>query len=291
LMSPDLNWARGGPIIKSEIRNPKSEITPKSRWALITGASSDIGLELARVFAGQGWNVLLVARDVARLDKVAGELRSATQVEALALPHDLARPGAAAEIFATAGHTPVSALVNNAGFGAYGEFGRISLDLQTKMMQVNMVALTELTHLFLQPMLSRREGHILNVASTAAFQPGPTVNVYYARKAFVYSFSYALAVELKGTGVTATAFCPGMTRTEFFERAGLRMRMGLAMPAREVARTGYEGMLKGRRVVIPGALNRMMSFLARRTPPAVTSAIVRRIHAPAQDACRNQPMQ
>lgn len=249
------------------------------KWALITGASSGIGLELAKVFAGNGWNVLLVARDNGRLEKLAEELRSAHGVEAVSLPHDLARPGAPAEIFAAAGHTPVRALVNNAGFGAYGEFTRLPLELQTQMMQVNMTAVVELTHLFLQPMLSAREGCILNVASTAAFQPGPTVNIYYASKAFVYNFSCALAAELKGSGVTATVLCPGMTRTEFFHRAHLRMRVALAMDPHRVAEAGYRGMVKGKPVVIPGMLNRVMSFFAKRTPPAITSPIVRSLHS------------
>src|SRR5512138_458564 len=179
-----------------------------NKWALVTGASSGIGLELARVFAADSWNLLLVARNAARLEKLAAELRSVHKVEAVSLPHDLARPGAAAEIFAAVGHTPVLALVNNAGFGSYGEFHRIPLAVQAEMLQVNVAALVELTHLFVQPMLARHEGRILNVASTAAFQPGPTVNIYYATKAFVYSFSYALAAELKGTGVTVTTLCP-----------------------------------------------------------------------------------
>ncbi len=249
------------------------------KWALITGASSGIGLELARIFAGDGWNLFLVARDTARLEQLAGELRSTQRVKAVSLGHDLARPGAAAEIFAAAGHTPVCALVNNAGFGAYGEFVRLPLELQMQMMQVNMTTLVELTHLFLQPMLGACEGCILNVASTAAFQPGPTFNIYYASKAFVYNFSYALAAELKGSGITVTALCPGMTRTAFFHRAHLRMRVPLAMDARKVAAAGYAGMLKGKRVVIPGMLNQVMSFFAKRTAPALTSFIVRKLHS------------
>ncbi len=249
-------------------------------WALITGASSGIGLELAKVFAAKGWNVLLTARNAATVEDVAFELRSAHKVQALSLPCDLAQPGAAEELFAAAGHTPVSALVNNAGFGGYGEFARTDLRLQTNMMQVNMGVLVELTHFFLQPMLAQKKGWILNVASTAAFQPGPSVSIYYASKAFVYSFSYALAVELKGTGVSVTALCPGMTGTGFFARAQLKMRLGHEMDARTVAEVGYEGMIKGKRVVIPGTLNRVMSFLARRTSPRLTSAIVKWLHRP-----------
>jgi short-subunit dehydrogenase len=147
------------------------------------------------------------------------------------------------------------------------------------MMQVNMVSLVQLTHLFLQPMLARDSGRILNVASTAAFQPGPLVNVYYATKAFVYSFSYALAEELAGTGIRVTALCPGMTRTEFFDRAGMRQRKPwLVMEPGEVAEVGYRGLMKGKRVVIPGLLNQIASFFAKRMPPRLTSAVVKRIH-------------
>ncbi len=247
-------------------------------WALITGASAGIGRELARVFARHGSNIILVARNEARLKELAAELQSAYQVQATVLPRDLARPDAAAGIFAALRETPVSVLVNNAGFGSHGPFASTDLALQTEMMQVNMTALVELTHLFLQPMLTRGSGRILNVASTAAFQPGPTVNIYYASKAFVYSFSYALADELAGTGITVTALCPGMTRTEFFERAHVRPRGWVMMDAGKVAELGYRGTVSGRRVVIPGLLNQVASFFARRMPPRLTSAIVRRIH-------------
>jgi short-subunit dehydrogenase len=176
---------------------------------------------------------------------------------------------------------PVSALVNNAGFGHYGAFAETDLKLQSDMMQVNMHALVELTHLFLQPMLARRAGRILNVASVAAFQPGPTVNIYYASKAFVYSFSYALAAELEGTGVTVTALCPGTTRTEFFERAHIKLsRPWPLMDAGKVAQLGFQGMMKGKRVVIPGFTNRLMAAISPCLPSRLTSGIVRRVHQP-----------
>jgi len=248
-------------------------------WALITGASAGIGKELARVFAANHFNVLLVARDAARLEQLAGELRSQHGIEAVVVGKDLARPNAAAEVRAAAGDTPISVLVNNAGFGAYGEFARLDLGRQTEMMQVNMVALVQLTHLFVQPMLERGSGRILNVASTAAFQPGPTVNIYYASKAFVYSFSYALAEELRDIGVTVTTLCPGITRTEFFERARIRMKPALPMmDARKVAEIGYRGLMKGKRVVIPGVINKIGSALAKRAPARLATAIVRWLH-------------
>jgi short-subunit dehydrogenase len=247
-------------------------------WALITGASTGIGRELAKVFARHGFKVVLSARNEARLQEVAAELREAHKTESMVLPADLAKPEAPHEIFAALRNTPVSVLVNNAGFGNHGPFAATSLALQKEMMQVNMTALVELTHLFVQAMLTNRAGRILNVASTAAFQPGPTMNVYYASKAFVYAFSYALAEELAGTGVSVTALCPGMTRTEFMERAHLRPRGWLMMEARQVAETGYRGMMKGKRVVIPGLLNQVGAFFAKRVPARLTSAVVKRIH-------------
>lgn len=250
-----------------------------SDWALITGASAGIGHEFARIFAENHHNLILVSRNEARLQTLATELRNQHKIETVVLPKDLARPNAASEIFSATANTPVSTLVNNAGFGNYGAFASTSLDTQTVMMEVNMTALVQLTHYFVQPMLAMKRGRILNVASIAAFQPGPLINVYYASKAFVYSFSYALANELTGTGVTVTALCPGTTRTEFFERAHIHMkRPWPLMDARTVALQGYRGMIKGKRVVVPGLMNRIMSILSPCAPVCLTSTIVRRIH-------------
>ena len=249
-------------------------------WALITGASTGIGLELAEVLADAGFNLALLARNLDRLQVVSDELRAVHRIETRVLPIDLSVPGAAAKTFESLRDVPISALVNNAGFGTYGPFAQSDLPSQSGIMQVNIVALVELTRLFVQPMLGRRAGRILNVASTAAFQPGPMVSVYYASKAFVFSFSYALSDELKDTGVTVTALCPGMTKTEFQKRANLRESHSWPMmSARAVAEAGYAGMMKGKRVVIPGVFNRIGSFFARRVPLRLTSAIVRRIHA------------
>jgi short-subunit dehydrogenase len=248
-------------------------------WALITGASSGIGWELARIFAADHFNLVLLARNESRLNKLADELRAARGIETKVLVQDLGSPGAAREIFNALRDTPVSILVNNAGFGLYGPFAESDPRAQADMMQVNMTALVELTHLFLQPMLGRRSGKILNVASTAAFQPGPFVSVYYASKAFVHSFSYALAEELIGTGVTVTALCPGTTHTEFFQRGNFgSTRAPFTMDARTVAEAGYRGLMSGKRVVIPGAMNKIMTALARRMPTSVPVRVVRRIH-------------
>lgn len=248
-------------------------------WALITGASSGIGRELAIVFAQNGHNLVLVARNEARLSELAGELRSTNKIEAKIVTQDLDEPQAASKIFEGVREIPVSVLVNNAGFGSYGAFAQSDLASQTSMMQVNMLALVQLTHLFVEPMLTKGAGRILNIASTAAFQPGPMINVYYATKAFVYSFSYALADELAGTGVSVTTLCPGLTRTEFQERAHLSSSGGWPMmSAHSVAVEGYRGLMKGKRVVIPGVLNKIASFVAKRAPARITSAVVRRIH-------------
>jgi len=248
-------------------------------WALITGASSGIGRELARCFAADRHNLVLVARDQLRLEALADELHEMHGIMTRVLVRDLAQAGVPRDIFESLQDTPISALVNNAGAGVYGPFAASDLHAQLSVMQVNMTALVELTHLFLQPMLARRHGRILNVASMAAFQPGPTVNVYYASKAFVHSFSYALSMELEGSGVIVTALCPGTTRTDFFNRAGMRPPGGwFAMDPRTVAEAGYRGLCRGQRVVIPGLLNRMAVALARRGPVAVAAGSVRRIH-------------
>jgi short-subunit dehydrogenase len=255
----------------------------KAKWALITGASAGIGRELAVLFAADGFSLVLVARNEARLREAASQFEAAHRTQSRVLAKDLAKAGAPAEIFEATRDVPISVLVNNAGFGTFGPFAQTDLAPQTGVMQTNMVALAQLTHLFLQPMLARREGRVLNVASTAAFQPGPLMNIYYASKAFVYSFSYALANELAGTGVTVTALCPGATRTEFFERARMRPRQGWPMmEARRAAEAGYRGLMKGKRVVIPGLFNTMLSFFAKRTPPRLSSAVVRRINEGAR---------
>ena len=248
-------------------------------WALITGASSGIGWELAKLFAAGRFNLVLVARNKLRLEALAAELGGSNAIQVKVLAKDLASPTAPAEIFETLRGTPISILVNNAGVGAYGPFAQSDLRVQNDLMQVNMTALVQLTHLFLQPMLERGSGRILNVASIAAFQPGPMVNTYYASKAFVYSFSYALAEELKRTGVTVTTLCPGGTRTEFFARARMRTsRRWPMMDARKVAELGYRGLMRGKRIVIPGVTNQAASTLVKFAPTRWSANAVRKIH-------------
>ena len=179
------------------------------------------------------------------------------------------------------GGLSVDVLVNDAGFGVYGPFAETAIGKELEMIQVNVMALTHLTKLLLAGMRARRAGRILNVASTAAFQPGPLMAVYYASKAYVLSFTEALANELAGSGVTVTALCPGPTITEFQKHAGVAQtrlfRSMLVMNASEVARAGYEGMLRGKRLVIPGVGNRLLVQALRVSPRSFVTAAARRV--------------
>lgn len=234
--------------------------------AIVTGASSGIGLELARLLAADRYDLVLVARREAALRELAGELTRLHGVAAWAVPADLATGEGCNEIARQVEALGVEprVLVNNAGFGLRGPFADGPLDRNLEMIDVNVRAVTHLTRLCLPGMLSRGAGRILNLASTAAFQPGPLMSVYYASKAYVLSFSVALAVELEGTGVTCTALCPGPTRTGFQDVAGTaglaRNNSSVVMSAEQVARAGYRGMMRGRTIVTPGTLNRLLAL-------------------------------
>jgi len=251
--------------------------------ALVTGATSGIGLELATLLARDGHDVALVARTRERLDVVARGLSEEFGVRATVLRSDLTRTEAPAEIFdeLEARAIALDVLVNDAGFGVHGRFSATPLGRDLAMIQVNIAALTELTKRALPGMLERRRGRILNVASTAAFQPGPLMAVYYASKAYVLSFSEALSNELSGTGVTVTALCPGPTITEFQKAAGVERTAlftgPLVMDAAAVARAGYRGMRRGQRLVIPGVANSVLVQALRVSPRRLATAIIRRI--------------
>lgn len=246
--------------------------------ALITGASSGIGLELARIFARECYDLTLVARNEARLQELAGELRSAHPVAVDVIAKDLSGAEAAIEIQQRAGEVDV--LVNNAGFGLYGNFADLPLSDCLSLMHVNMDALVALTRVFLPAMIASHSGRVLNVASTAAFQPGPLMALYYASKAFVLHFSEAIANELQGTGVTVTALCPGPTETGFQARAAVENirlnRMGM-MSAKAVAEAGYGGLMAGKTTVIPGVRNKFGAMSVRVSPRKLVTKIVRRI--------------
>jgi len=248
--------------------------------ALITGASSGIGADLARVFAREGHDLVLVARSRDRLEELAHELRHAHGATARVLPIDLSVPGAASvlrEGVAREG-VEVDVLVNDAGFGMRGPFVELDPAQQLEMIQVNLVALTELTRLFVPEMVRRGAGRILNVASTAAFQPGPLMAVYFATKAYVLSFSEALAEELRGSGVTVTCVAPGVTGTGFIERAGVsatRLLRSGTMTSLAVAEAAYAATSKGVRLAVPGWRNRLLSSSVRFLPIATAARVAR----------------
>jgi uncharacterized protein len=253
-----------------------------SKTALITGASGGIGYELALLLARDRYDCILVARSADKLHALAARLESEFRVKTLVVAKDLSKPSAVDEIYeeATAAAMKVDVLVNNAGFPVFGLFSETELETELEMLQVNVVALTQLTKLFLKGMIDRRYGRILNLASTAAFEPGPLMAVYYASKAYVLSFSEALANELRGTGVTVTALCPGPTRTGFQKRGAMedsRLVQGRIADAESVALAGYKGLIAGKTIVIPGLTNKVVPWIVRVSPRGVVTRVVRRM--------------
>jgi short-subunit dehydrogenase len=247
--------------------------------ALITGASSGIGMDLARLMA-KDFNLVITARSQSELEKLARELEAQHGNHVHVIAADLARPEAPREIFAEIERRGlrIDTLINNAGFGAYGDFANSNLQRNLEMIEVNISAVTALTRLALPGMLERRQGRIMNVASTAGFQPGPLMSVYYATKAYVILFSEAIANELKGSGVTVTCFCPGPTATQFADRANMeksRLFSLGAMRSIDVARIGYRAMMKGKTMVIPGFMNRTLAFSVRLSPRKLVTSISR----------------
>jgi short-subunit dehydrogenase len=253
-----------------------------NQTALITGASSGIGLDLTRLFAADGHDLILVARNEAKLRQTAAELEREHGVSVTVLAADLAKPETPDRLVAALSDQgrSVDVLVNNAGYGAAGHFAHeTDLRSELEMIQVNITALTHLTKLFLPAMVDRKRGRIMNVASTASFQPGPLMAVYYATKAYVLSFSEAIAEELAGTGVTVTALCPGPTATGFAAAAEATNRRlfkwKTPMASMDVARIGYAGMLRGQRIVIPGMANKLLAQSVRFSPRRLTTKITR----------------
>jgi len=252
-----------------------------NQTALITGASTGIGYELAKLFARDKYKLVLVARSGPRLAQVGEELREQHGIVVKTIPLDLGLPQASQNLFEETQREGihVDILVNNAGYGKSGRFADIPPEEEYGQIQLNVTALTLLTKLYLGPMLKRRSGKIMNVASTAAFQPGPFMAVYYATKAYVLSFSEAIADELKGTGVSVTCFCPGATLTEFQKRAqteNSRLFKRLApMDAKRVAEDGYRALMAGKTLAISGFKNWLVAESVRFAPRKVVTAISR----------------
>lgn len=249
-------------------------MTQQSNTALITGASSGIGMELARIHAGKKGDLVLVARSGDKLEALKRELETQYGIAATVIAEDLSQPGAAQRVFeqTQALGITIDVLINNAGFGGHGLFHAQDLAHSQAMMQVNMVALTELTHFYLKGMVARKHGRILNVSSTASFMPGPLQAVYYATKAYVTSFTQAIAEEVAGDRVTATALCPGAVATGFVAAGNLQ---GVdiwkqAKSARSVAQCGYDAMERGELVAfnegkLKFVLNWVVPLLPRKT--------------------------
>ncbi len=251
--------------------------------ALVTGASSGLGYELAKLLAKDGYDLVLVARSRERLKAIARALQNTASIKAYTIASDLAEPGAAARIVRALKEEGVTVdlLVNNAGFGSYGEFTRTKTETMNAMVQVNVGAVVHLTRLLLPAMVERGRGRLLIVASLAGFQPGPLMAVYYATKAFLISFAEALREELRGTGVTVTAMCPGPTRTNFGKRARMlssRLMSGstlAVMEAAPVARHGYRALMAGRMFSVPGWGNKALILASKFSPRIVTRRVTK----------------
>jgi hypothetical protein len=239
--------------------------------ALVTGASAGLGLDMVRILAERDWDVVLTARSHDTLEAVAGELREEYGVRGYVFAHDLSLPGEVDRLVegVRSLKRPLDLLVNNAGFGQYGPWLEQDAEGEADQIRLNVEALTRLTRALTPNMVRRGRGGVLNVASTAAFQPGPLMAVYYATKAYVLSFSEALYHELRDTGVAVTCLCPGPTSTDFQDRAGMgasRLFQAGVMASRPVAQAGIDGVLRGRRLVIPGWRNAVGAVLVRFVP-------------------------
>lgn len=250
--------------------------------ALITGASGGIGFELAKLFAKDGHDLVLVARNADKLKEISETFHQHYKVAVHIVPLNLADPGAPDELFhhISRMNIDIDYLVNNAGYATYGKFHQIDLKEELDMVQLNITAVTHLSKLFLNGMIERKTGGILNVASTASFQPGPFMAVYYASKSYVLFLTEALANEVRRTGVIVSALCPGPTETGFQSRAGIEKtplvaKSGLMMDAQKVASIGYKEFMKGKTIIIPGIANKILAQSNRFSPRKLSTEIVR----------------
>jgi len=257
-------------------------MSDERKTALVTGASSGIGRALAELLAKDQYDLVLVARREDRLQALQKDWRERHSIAVQVLAMDLAAHTSPQKLFDQLDGKHIDVLINNAGFASYGPFAESNIANEVEMIQVNVTTLTHLTRLFLPQMIERGEGRIMNIASTAAFVPGPLMAVYYATKAYVLSFSEALAEELRGSGVTVTAYCPGPVATEFqgrakLERSGL-LRYGL-VEVGPIAAEGYRAMMSGKVVAIPGLPSKVVSLAARLTPRSILRRAVRRVQS------------
>lgn len=251
--------------------------------ALITGASSGIGLELARVHASKGGDLVLVARNKARLDELKTELEKTYKVKVFTIGKDLSAPDSAQDVYnqITKNNIQVDYLINNAGFGDFGMFADSDWNKELQMINLNITTLTQFTKLYIKDMVSRGSGKVMNIASTAAFQSGPTMAVYYATKAYVLSFSEAINNEVSNKGVTVTTLCPGPTESGFQSAAAMEesaLVKGKKLPtSKQVADYGYKSMINGKTVAIHGLMNYLMANSVRFFPRSIVVKITRMI--------------
>ena len=260
-------------------------IGSRERYALVTGASSGIGYELAKLFAKDGKNIVVVARSQDKLEELKTQIEGKYGTSVMVLPKDLSDPKAPQQIFSELEKEAikVDVLVNNAGFGVWGKFPETDLQEELAMIQVNITSLIHLTKLFLKGMLENKSGWILNVASLCAFTPVPMESVYCSTKAGVLHFSEAIANELKGTGVSVTCLCIGLAKTEFHKRARMesaRAAKRKMMDAATVAQDGLNDLKKGKVISIPGLQYRVWPFLVRFLPRNLVIRIMRSQHEP-----------
>ncbi len=258
------------------------------KTALITGASGGIGLELAKIHASKGDNLVLIARNDTKLQELKTDLEKQYQVDVFIIIKDLSLPNAAHEVYDEVDQKGIQIdfLINNAGFGDFGLFYETEWEKEHRMIELNITTLAQFTKLYLKEMIKRNSGKIMNVASTAAFQPGPTMAVYYATKAFVLHFTEAIANEVSGSNVTITAFCPGATATGFQSVAAMeesKLVKGKKLPSSGVvAAYGYKAMMKGKTVAIHGFMNRIMATSVRFMPRKVVTTITRSVQDKAK---------
>lgn len=249
-----------------------------NKTVLITGASSGFGYEFVKLFSKDGYDLILVARNLTRLKEIKKEFANS---QITVIEKDLTKPNAIKELYTEIKEKDlrIDVLVNNAGYGLYGEFDEISIEKQLNMINLNITALTELTYYVIKDMKSNKNGKILNVASLAAFFPGPLMATYYATKAYVLSISQALAEELKGTGITVTALCPGPSATNFAKAAAADKTKLFenGMSAEAVSKIGYEALMKNKRFVVSGKLNKLGAFFGKRLPQKFVTSMVKRV--------------
>ena len=253
----------------------------KNKTALVTGGASGLGYEFAILLAKDSYHLILIDIDSGKLTETKKELESNYPTQITTITKDLSIQNIATEIFEEIGDTQIDVLINNAGFGLFGTFAETDWHREAAMLNLHIITTTHLTKLLLKGMVERGSGKILNMSSLAAFQPGPLMAIYYASKAYILSFSEAIANELKGTGVTVTVLCPGQTKTSFQEVVSQetsenKISFNIASP-KDVAAYGYKAMNKGKVVVVPGNINKFLSKLPRLMPRNTAANIVRKI--------------